>query len=66
MYLFDEFILWFADCQFKPLIYVYLAMGFIGLSYAGIWAITARVKLNRYRKKLANIIKRKFQNDTNI
>jgi hypothetical protein len=57
----DEYAVWFADCQFKPLIYVYaiLALGF--LIYALVRSMVVRVSVNRIRKKLENVITKKFK-----
>jgi hypothetical protein len=61
MYFLDEYTVWFADCQFKPLICIYaiLALGF--LIYALVRSMVVCVWVNRIRKKLENVIAKKYK-----
>jgi hypothetical protein len=61
MYFLDEFMAWFPDFQYKPLLYIYAAMGFCICLYIGIRHVVVSVKVNKHRKKLENVITKKFK-----
>lgn len=63
MYFLDEYTSWFAHFEYKPLFYIYAALALGMLVYAFIRAITQRVKVNKHRKKLENVIAEKFKNE---
>lgn len=52
----------FADFPYKPLLLIYGAMALTGIKYACIRAIVQHIRVNRFRKKLENVIVEKYKN----
>lgn len=52
----------FADFPYKPLLLVYAVLASGMVLYACIRAMVVRVKVNRFRKKLENVITKKYKN----